>query len=283
MRSIQHRCFGLGVFAALALFPVLARAQFEAGAFGGYHSFSEKNRLGRYDRDPRATAYSPSATLGVRLAYLPIRYVGGEMQISVVPTSTLDDRTSVTVVHGRVHLIGTLPLGKWRPFALLGVSAANAIPADPVYLRRATELNFHGGVGLRYDVQKLWGIRLDVLTAAVPRTDVSGFALEPSFLLGLYGNFPWPPAPPPPFDKDHDDITDDKDDCPDKAGEIRFGGCPDPDAKEEEAEEEEKPEEGAPKDKEDKDGKEDGKDGDAPKKDDAPAAEPVDPKKVRAP
>lgn len=219
--------------AAILSVAPCARADYEAGVFGGVHLFNERNRLGRYDRDPVSTAYATSGTFGGRFAYLPSRYIGGELQLSVVPTATRDDRTSATILYVRGHVIVNAPLGRVRPFILLGAGTATVVPNDSSYLRRDTDLNLHGGAGVRCDVSKLWGIRVEAQTAAVSRTDRSGFGLENAVLLGVYGNFPWPPTPPLPFDKDHDFITDDKDECPDQAGDIRFGGCPDPDAAEE--------------------------------------------------
>lgn len=223
---------GILVASAVLCVAPAARAQYEAGVFGGAHLYHDRNRLGRYDRDPVSTGYTSSGMFGGRFAYLPSRFVGGEVQLSVVPTTTRDDRASATLIYVRGHVIGTIPLGKVRPFVLLGAGSATVIPNDPFYLRRDTDLNVHGGAGVRYDIDKLWGVRVEAQSNAVPRTDRNGFGFEGTFLLGVYGNFPWPPTPELPFDKDHDFITDDKDECPDEAGEVRFGGCPDPDAEE---------------------------------------------------
>ena len=65
---------------------------------------------------------------GGRFAYLPIRHLGGELQISVIPTTTANERTSATIIVARAHLVGNLPLGKFRPFVLPGAVFCCAIP-----------------------------------------------------------------------------------------------------------------------------------------------------------
>lgn len=203
-----------------------ARAEFEAGLFAGYRRFAETNRLGRFDRDPPETGYIPAPALGARFAWLPLRYLGGELQVAALPTGTKNDRTSATISDLRAHVIGTLPVGRFRPFALLGAGVAVVVPADPLYLRRDTDLQLHGGCGARFDVTPLWGVRAEGQVYAVPRTDAAGAAFDVAVIVGIFGNFPWPKPAPQPFDRDQDGIANHADECPDVPGEVRFGGCP---------------------------------------------------------
>ncbi len=193
---------------------------------------------------PRATASSARARLAFNRAFsLEIEGVG-------VPTGDTINNYRLFVVGWRAHLLWHLPVrildGRLRPFVLAGVGALSVVETvgtEYNEIKKDTDFTVHGGVGLKYAITPLFGLRIDGRVAAAPNTTQNGYSANYeilggiSFTLGGHGAAPTPPPPPSPpvavKDSDGDGIPDDVDKCPnapeDKDGFEDSDGCPDPD------------------------------------------------------
>lgn len=165
-------------------------------------------------------------SLGLRIAYFPLRWFGAEIEGGGFPGS-IDGGDYVQLYHVRGHAIFQLP---WRlsAFALFGPgvfmvsSPRSALGTDPDPVVEV-------GAGGRFWVNDVLHLRLEW------RGSLSG--RRPSFynevLLSLGVTFgpkakEAAPPPPPPRDSDGDGFLDPIDKCPQEVG-VSPAGCPDPD------------------------------------------------------
>ncbi len=226
MRARTFFAFSLTTCSLLVAGP--ARAEIEAGAFSGAARFSPSSRFARYPLDPNDTSFSSSFALGLRGAYLPSVRWGIEGEVSVVPTSTKNELSSVTVINAGAHGVFNILTGRVRPFVLLGGGGSLAQPSNPLYLRKDTIASAHAGAGVRFDLSELIGLRLDLRASTAPDVRSSGgVTFDMAAFLGFYGRFPWQKVADV-TDRDSDGIADKEDECPDVAGLPKFGGCPEP-------------------------------------------------------
>lgn len=210
---------------------------FEAGAFLGLMFPSSDHNL-REDVNPQAGFATPheefasvAPEFGGRVAFYPIKYVGGEIEGGWLPTSTETD-DSASIFAGRLHLIGQLPLGRITPFLLFG---GGAIGAGSRPMGTDTDPALHFGLGAKYGITPGLAIRADLRDTMAQKVngddgDLTHFPellVGAAFQLTLRGKKE-PPPPAAPADSDADGFTDDRDQCPKEAG-IAPSGCPDKD------------------------------------------------------
>jgi hypothetical protein len=219
-----------------------ARAyQMEVGVFLGAHLFSDTNGLGRYPNPPTDNSFSPGTAFGLRLGYVVIPRLSLEAELGLIPTGTKEGRTQVFAFGYRAHLLFHVLTGRIRPFILVGGGGFSNTSSNPAIVAQDTDGELHGGVGVKIDIKKNWGLRVDGRIAFSPAIAGIYFTEDGEITAGLYGLFDLgtkavpaaPPVatyvPPPPADRDRDGLPDDKDRCPTEAGPASLGGCPDKD------------------------------------------------------
>ena len=123
---------------------------------------------------------------GLRLAYYPLSFLGGELEGGVMPTKTDPQDGSAgaraTLFSLRGHLIGQLPLWRIAPFVLIGGGALGtrgALGAD-------TDPTFNFGVGVKFFASKYTMIRIDLRDSIGDHFDrTAGGTHYPEVLLGM--------------------------------------------------------------------------------------------------
>jgi OmpA-OmpF porin, OOP family len=249
----------LAAHAAEAEEPV-ANNPFEVGVFGGVHFYNKDHGLSRVEGDSPGTSPDNGGIFGLRLGYNLNEWIGFEAEGAISPTRTRNDTTRDNILAYRAHVIGTfLHSGYVRPFALIGYGAMSAFPGtynseDGQWFPRSRDTDgfFHIGIGSKFPINDMFGLRLDgrVMAPAAIAHKIAKVGSETGYggpdweiLLAAYMGFgaekappPAPkPAPAPVVDKDTDGdgIPDSSDKCPnepeDKDGFQDEDGCPDPD------------------------------------------------------
>jgi outer membrane protein OmpA-like peptidoglycan-associated protein len=237
----------------LLLAPGPARAddggsgmQVELGVTGGLHIFAKDLELGVAD-DPTLPSPKNSGLFGLRAALAFNRWLSLEVEGVGIPGGDRLHNYRLFIVGWRGHLLLHLLDGRLRPFVLAGaggLSVVNTVGTEYDEIKKDTDVEFHAGVGLKYALTPLFGLRIDARALAVPNTDTDKFSPDFEIMGGLTFTFgggaepapaapALPPPPPPAKDSDGDGIPDSLDKCPDQA-EDKDGfedgdGCPDTD------------------------------------------------------
>jgi outer membrane protein OmpA-like peptidoglycan-associated protein len=232
-----------GTVLALATLPAGARAdehKIELGGFVGWHVFSTTNELGVFD-DMDSLAPDSALAFGARLGVNLHPRLALEAELAVVPSTAGDANLTVFGWRGQ-FLVHLATEGKVRPFLLVGGGGMSASSGDSTEVAADTDMQLHGGAGLKLDVTDDWGLRLDGRVMLPPSSEDDSFTQDYEVLVGFYGRFPQAKRQPvviieeepePPADPDEDGLVGALDQCPDKA-EDKDGfqdedGCPDPD------------------------------------------------------
>jgi OOP family OmpA-OmpF porin len=223
--------------------------QVELGVMGGAHFFAHNLELGVAD-DPALPSPKSNGLFGARVALAFNRTLSLEIEGVGVPTGDTIHNFRLFVVGWRAHVLWHIPVrildGKLRPFLLAGAGALSVVETvgtEYDEIKKDTDFEFHGGVGLKCAITPLIGLRIDGRVLGVPNTTQNGYSADyeimggVSFTLGGHRAPPPPPPPPPPptapKDSDGDGIPDSADKCPnaaeDKDGFEDEDGCPDPD------------------------------------------------------
>jgi OOP family OmpA-OmpF porin len=210
------------------------RNMVELGVFGGvfvanrYHDFYNPATA------PQEPLRRPTADLGVRAAFFPLRFFGIEAEFSALPGARYDGGGAAFLYGVRGHGILQLPWFRLTPFilggyGLMGVSSSAAVAGEDV------DPIGHVGGGVKYFIHRRVAVRLDLRNfigaQAAEQTDGAGHfqaLLGVSVTLNRSKPRPKPAAAPDP-DRDRDGFLDDVDRCPDDPG-IAPHGCPDRDS-----------------------------------------------------
>jgi outer membrane protein OmpA-like peptidoglycan-associated protein len=191
---------------------------FELGIFGGLIFISDRNAL----NDPRLPFVNfkqPSPEVGVRIAYLPLSFLGAEGEF-MGAASELDGGEGAITWAGRGHLLFQIPTRRVSPFVLIGggrmgiVSDAAGNDSDPA---------LHFGGGLKINLHRKVALRLDARDTITKQRPGSDTAHHIEGLLGLSLVFGRPT--PRPRDSDGDGVVDLQDACPLEQG-FPPDGCP---------------------------------------------------------
>lgn len=208
----------------------------EIGVFGGIFVFNKFHDLYNPSTTPQDPLRRPTADLGVRLAYFPLRFFGLEAEFSALPARYDAPNNGKAFIYGvRAHGVLQLPWYRVTPFlaggyGLMGVSSGQAVAGkdiDPVG---------HLGGGVKMYVNRYLLVRLDLRNyigaEAAEQGDGTGhFQATLGLSLTLGRKQPVKKQAPPPEDpdRDRDGFLNDVDRCPDTPG-IAPDGCPDRDS-----------------------------------------------------
>jgi outer membrane protein OmpA-like peptidoglycan-associated protein len=210
----------LGVFAGV-LFPAANSHEL----FDPHKQRDARLAGGEFWRPYRTAA----PDLGLRLSYLPLRFLGGEIEGAVMPTRIVEDGrpgARATLFSVRAHFIAQLPFWRVAPFVVLGSGGFGTTGAlgndfDPM-------THMGGGVKLFLGQRSL--LRLDVRANVAARKEVDAGATSYSELLLGFSTVlgRQPPRRAPEKDSDGDGFLDRSDACPYEPGRAP-DGCPERD------------------------------------------------------
>ena len=190
----------------------------ELGIFGGLLWVSDHNAL--HDPVlPYADFKKPTPEVGLRIAYLPLPFLGAEGEF-MGAAGEIQDGEGAIVWAGRGHLLFQVPTSSVSPFVLIG-GGRMGISSDPAGKDSDPELHFGGG--LKINVHRKVAIRVDVrdnITKQRPDEDTAHHIEALAGLSVVFGR----PAPRPK-DSDRDGVVDLQDQCPLEAG-LPPDGCP---------------------------------------------------------
>ena len=183
----------------------------EIGVFGGVHFYNKKSGLGRFEDSPTGISPDTGGAFGLRLSYNLNEWIGAEAEGLISPHEPAITKHARIILGYRAQIIGTfIHTGFVRPFLLVGWGALSSFPGNTVIVPRDTDDFFHIGVGAKFPINDVFGLRLDGRVMAPPAI-ASGIAkvgnethydgpdweLLQTAYLGLFGNPPPPPSPPP--------------------------------------------------------------------------------------
>lgn len=208
------------------------RNMWELGVFGGAwfpstnHEFFEANEelveQGYQDLDRAGGA------VGARLAYLPIRHFGLEIEGALFPTQTAGGQETL-FWSARGHLLAQVGLRSITPFVVGGIGAMG-VSSDRNALGDDQDFAVHFGGGLKFFINRVVMLRLDLRDIVAAKRGVdNGITNNGEVTLGLSLTLGRKKPEPPPSDRDGDGFIDRDDACPDEPG-VAPDGCPIPDS-----------------------------------------------------
>ena len=171
-----------------------------------------------------------SLVVDLRLGLQLLRQLAVEVNAGYLPM-TPDGGDSTSVLALDLAVLYHLTAGKWAPFVeaggggyLNGAGGGLEGDEDPI---------IHGGVGLRGLLTKWMALRVmgrDLISDGIDGGGAHNLELTAGLdLFWVRGGKQSPPPPAPPADRDGDTVSDSEDSCPDTAGVVALGGCPDQD------------------------------------------------------
>jgi outer membrane protein OmpA-like peptidoglycan-associated protein len=218
------------------------RNMFELGVFGGifftggtaHELFDPVRQLASLqDGDPNNEFWKPyrkvAPEIGLRFAYFPLSFLGGELEGGAMPTRIMLDgqpADRAILFNFRAHVIGQLPFWRIAPFVLVGGGAIGTTGA----LGNDIDESTHFGIGVKAYLSHRAVLRLDLRDVVAARLRVDAGAVNyPEILLGLSVALNRKPKQAPPDkDSDGDGFLDNSDACPFEPG-IAPDGCPERD------------------------------------------------------
>lgn len=156
--------------------------------------------------------------IGVRVAYLPIPYLGIEAEGAVMPTKTSTTGTSALVYGVRGHAIIQYP-SLVAPFLVVG-GGLLGVHSSRESVGRDVDGAFHWGAGVKWYANDWLLLRLDGRHNISGKKGPGGNAHYFEALAGLSFLLNWRIP-----DRDGDGVPDSADSCPDKAARTP-DGCP---------------------------------------------------------
>ncbi len=203
----------LGVFTG-ALFPSPRHALYS------YEPQREYRPATRYELGGRAGIY-PADWFGLEAEFMHARGAVSRAD------DTGDQLPRADFNAYRGHLLFAIPHRSVEPFILVGGGLFQVMsrPLGPEFAPAG-----HGGLGIKVRVSRDLAIRIEGRENVTERdNDVySGLAFHEEVQIGLSGLLGIPAAPPskpPPADRDHDNVPDSRDACPDDPA-LTKDGCP---------------------------------------------------------
>lgn len=169
-------------------------------------------------------AYSGAAfTLGGRVAYFPLPYLGVEVEGFAGSGSTRDTDSTATFYALRGQVIGQLPLWSVVPFVTLG---GGVLGATSESLGHDGDPSLLFGLGAKAPINHFVSVRLDLKDNLAQRGNADQGSLTHHFEMQLGATFTFERTPPPPpRDRDYDGLYDSEDACP-TVGALTVDGCP---------------------------------------------------------
>jgi hypothetical protein len=181
--------------------------------------------------DPRVTFQEPyrraAFDLGFRFGYFPLRWLGGELEVGVMPTR-LESDARATMYAVRGHVVGQLPWWRLTPFLVVGggghgVGSGDGAAGDDI------DASFHWGPGLKFFVNRYLALRIDLRHLVGARVVANnGAASHFEALFGISLTLGRKKGESRDNDPDDDGFVGSEDKCPDQKG-IYPDGCPDSD------------------------------------------------------
>ena len=165
-----------------------------------------------------------AADVGLRFGYLPLPFLGLEVEGGLMPTGLRDVDEGAVVYTLRGHLLGQYP-AIVTPFLVVGYGMLGIASEDKA-LGNDLDGAFHAGLGIKYAILSRLLLRLD------GRVTISGAVWDggykPHFEALLSVNYQlWYKDNRP--DRDGDGLIDIRDKCPDVAAKTTDGCPPDTD------------------------------------------------------
>jgi outer membrane protein OmpA-like peptidoglycan-associated protein len=201
---------------------------FEIGAFIGPLFVSDNNSFRGAARanpgqNPTVMPYSdfdkPALEMGVRGAYFPFSFLGGEFE-GMVATAGTESGDGATILAGRAHVVVQAPYWSVVPFALGGMGYWY-VSND--YSGNDSDPAFHFGGGAKVNVTSNISVRLDIRDTITNQRALTSYHNNVEALVG--GNLVLGRPAEAPKDSDRDGYIDEKDACPLEAGTMP-NGCP---------------------------------------------------------
>ena len=203
----------------------------ELGLFLGAYFPPRAHEL--YDPD---STYMPldrvSLVGGLRVGYLPLPFVGVELEGAVMPTSTRDVSRSALVYSLRGHVIGQLPWWRITPFLLAGYGFQGISSDADTAVGSDIDGTFHAGLGVKWYAARWLVMRLDGRIDVGGETNPGGLKSHFELHAGASYILGWKKSekkPEPPPDRDGDGVKDADDKCPTLTGDKPTGCPPDKD------------------------------------------------------
>lgn len=165
--------------------------------------------------------------LAVRGGYYPLRWLGVELEGTLMPGATYHDKRRVLFYGFRGQVIAQLPFWRVVPFASLG-GGVLGVSSDARAVGDDADGMWSWGGGVKVHLTRAIGLRVDVRTSLTDKFIERDFADSEEYLVGLVVRLGPKPNKKPldaPADRDGDGFADDDDKCPDEAG-IAPDGCP---------------------------------------------------------
>ncbi len=208
----------------------------ELGGFlGGFFAASD-HEFYNWETSDQVELKSFNFELGLRVGFYPMKFLGVEGELNLIPTST-DADDGVTLRGFRGSIVGQFPIGdgKLSPFVLAGIGALG-LSSDDDKLGADTDAVGHLGAGAKYWVTDKVALRADLRYLRAPAagkdtgTNHYEVLLGAAFGLDFGGGGDDPePEPEPDPDPDGDGIVGAADSCPNEAGPAP-DGCPNKDS-----------------------------------------------------